>query len=53
MSPAMMRQSIWDYFVDKPFDLMMNDLSGTIGVLTLSHVQCQSMLTDLICELTE
>ena len=24
-----------------------------IGVLTLSHVQCQSMLTDLICELTE
>jgi len=30
VSPAMMRQSIWDYFVDKPFDLMMNDLSGTI-----------------------
>ena len=25
----------------------------SIGVLTLSHGQCQSMLADLICEFTE
>ena len=30
MSPAVMRQCIWDYFVDETFDLMMKELNGTI-----------------------